>query len=270
MGRRQRCLLSEHKKGSLNTFRPGVGRGDLSSKQHRVQRRSRILEQCVVDNPSMGILAPALDSTFAMDEGVVFEPEPSTSIGALARRAGIPPMHLLFDTMLDLAAASTDGTTRMIAVFFAGYADGNLDAVVEMMRDDSTVIGLGDGGAHCSMICDASWPSFVLQHFVRDRTRGARIPLELAVKMMSKQGAVAYGLHDRGSIEVGKRADLNLIDLDAISLGFPEITADLPTGAARILQRATGYTATICAGEVIMRDGEPTDARPGKLIRPSR
>ncbi len=234
------------------------------------QRRTRILEQCLVDNPSMGILEPALDSTFAMDEGIVFEPETSTSIGALARGAGVSPMHLLYDTMLDLAARSMDGTTRMMAVFFAGYADGNLDAVADMMRDDSTVIGLGDGGAHCSMICDASWPSFVLQHFVRDRTRGARIPLEHAVKMMSKEGAVAYGLRDRGSIEVGKRADLNLIDLDAVSLGFPEVTPDLPTGASRILQRATGYTATICAGEVVMRGGEPTDARPGRLIRHSR
>ena len=266
---------------SLDTFNPfafcaayqeiaGLSGAARVAALREPQRRTRILEQCLVDNPSMGILEPALDSTFAMDEGIVFEPETSTSIGALARGAGVPPMQLLYDTMLDLAARSTDGTTRMIAVFFAGYADGNLDAVVDMMRDDSTVIGLGDGGAHCSMICDASWPSFVLQHFVRDRTRGARIPLEHAVKMMSKEGAIAYGLRDRGSIEVGKRADLNLIDLDAVSLGFPEVTPDLPTGASRILQRATGYTATICAGEVVMRGGEPTDARPGRLIRHSR
>ena len=266
---------------SLDTFNPfafcaayqeigGIVGAERIAALRDPSRRARILEQSLIDNPSMMILEPALGSTFPMDEGIVFEPSPETSIGARARVLGIPPMELLYDTMVDLAAKSTDGTTRMMAVFFAGYADGNLDAVAEMMRDEISVIGLGDGGAHCSMICDASWPSFVLQHFVRDRTRGDRIPLEHAVKMMSKEGADAYGLFDRGTIEIGKRADLNLIDLDAVALGFPELTCDLPTGAMRILQRSAGYTATICAGEVVMRGGEPTDARPGRLIRGAR
>ena len=179
-------------------------------------------------------------------------------------------MELLFDTMVDLAEQSTDGKTRVLAVFFTGYAEGNLDAVETMMRDDLSVIGLGDGGAHCSMICDASWPAFVLQHWVRDRTRGARIGLEEAVKMMSKEAADLYGLGDRGTVEVGKRADLNVIDLDRVELQLPEVIDDLPTGASRIVQRAAGFELTVCAGEITFRNGEPTGARPGKLVRGKR
>jgi len=205
-----------------------------------------------------------------MDERVVFEPDVKDSIGARAEALGVDPMELLYDTMVDLAAKSTDGKTRVLAVFFTGYAEGNLDAVEEMMRDEISVIGLGDGGAHCSMICDASWPAFMLQHWVRDRTRGARISLEDAVKMMSKEGADLYGLGDRGTVAVGKRADLNLIDLDAVELLLPEVISDLPTGASRIVQRAHGIKTTICKGEVTFRDGEPTGARPGGLIRGRR
>ena len=158
----------------------------------------------------------------------------------------------------------------MMAVFFAGYALGNMDAIREMLMDDITVMSLGDGGAHCSMICDASQPTFVLAHWVRDRVRGERISIEQAVKMLSSDPACAYGLRDRGVVAVGKRADLNLIELDAIALDLPEITPDLPTGATRILQRGQGYRATICGGEVTFRDGRQTDARPGRVVRGER
>ena len=232
--------------------------------------RKAILEAATVNNPSMLILGPALHSTFAMEEGVVFEPEVSSSIGARAEALGVDPMELIYDTMVDLAEQSTDGKTRVLAVFFTGYAEGNLDAVETMMRDEISVLGLGDGGAHCSMICDASWPAFVLQHWVRDRTRGAKIGLEEAVKMMSKEGADLYGLGDRGTLEVGKRADVNVIDLDAVELQLPEVINDLPTGASRIVQRAKGIKLTLCAGEITFRDGEETGARPGRLIRGKR
>lgn len=234
------------------------------------ERRHAILEASRENNPSMLILGPALHSTFAMEDGVVFEPDVKDSIGARAESMGVDPMELLYDTMVELAAKSTDGQTRVLAVFFTGYAEGNLDAVESMMRDEISVIGLGDGGAHCSMICDASWPAFVLQHWVRDRSRGTKIGLEEAVKMMSKEAADLYGLGDRGTVEVGKRGDLNVIDLDAVELQLPEVIDDLPTGASRIVQRAKGFQATICAGEVTFRRGEPTGARPGKLIRGKR
>ncbi len=236
----------------------------------RPELREAILEASRENNPSMLILGPAIHSTFAMEHGVVFEPDAKDSIGARADAMGVDSMGLLYDTMVDLAARSTDGKTRVLAVFFTGYAEGNLDAVEEMMRDELSVIGLGDGGAHCSMICDASWPAFVLQHWVRDRTRGARIALEDAVKMMSKEGADLYGLGDRGTVEVGKRGDLNIIDLSAVELQLPEVISDLPTGASRIVQRASGIEVTICKGEITFRDGEPTGARPGGLIRGRR
>ena len=232
--------------------------------------REAILTAATENNPSMMILGPALHSTFAMEKGVVFEPEVADSIGARAEASGVDPMELIYDTMVDLAEQSTDGKTRVLAVFFSGYAEGNLDAVETMMRDEISVLGLGDGGAHCSMICDASWPAFVLQHWVRDRTRGAKIDIEEAVKMMSKEGADLYGLGDRGTIEVGKRADLNVIDLDEVELQLPEVIDDLPTGASRIVQRAKGIKFTLCAGEITFRDGEPTGARPGRLIRGKR
>ena len=232
--------------------------------------REAILMAATENNPSMMILGPALHSTFAMEKGVVFEPEVADSIGARAEASGVDPMELIYDTMVDLAEQSTDGKTRVLAVFFSGYAEGNLDAVETMMRDEISVLGLGDGGAHCSMICDASWPAFVLQHWVRDRTRGAKIDIEEAVKMMSKEGADLYGLGDRGTIEVGKRADVNVIDLDEVELQLPEVIDDLPTGASRIVQRAKGIKFTLCAGEITFRDGEPTGARPGRLIRGKR
>jgi len=232
--------------------------------------REAILTAATENNPSMMILGPALHSTFAMEKGVVFEPEVADSIGARAEASGVDPMELIYDTMVDLAEQSTDGKTRVLAVFFSGYAEGNLDAVETMMRDEISVLGLGDGGAHCSMICDASWPAFVLQHWVRDRTRGAKIGIEEAVKMMSKEGADLYGLGDRGTIEVGKRADVNVIDLDEVELQLPEVIDDLPTGASRIVQRAKGIKFTLCAGEITFRDGEPTGARPGRLIRGKR
>ena len=191
-------------------------------------------------------------------------------IAARAVRAGVDPIEMLFDTLCDLAEASVGGKTRMLHVYFSGYAHGDLDAIGEMLASDLTVAGLADGGAHCSMICDASMPTFMLAHWVRDRTRGPKLALEQAVRMLSKEPAELYGLNDRGVVAVGKRADLNLIDLERIELELPEITPDLPTGACRVLQRGRGYAATIVAGEVTFRDGEPTGARPGRLIRGRR
>ena len=249
---------------------PSEPREDRIAALRDPSNREAILTAATENNPSMMILGPALHSTFAMEEGVVFEPDVSDSIGARAEASGVEPMELIYDTMVDLAEQSTDGKTRVLAVFFSGYAEGNLDAVEIMMRDEISVLGLGDGGAHCSMICDASWPAFVLQHWVRDRTRGAKIGIEEAVKMMSKEGADLYGLGDRGTIEVGKRADVNVIDLDEVELQLPEVIDDLPTGASRIVQRAKGIKFTLCAGEITFRDGEPTGARPGRLIRGKR
>jgi N-acyl-D-aspartate/D-glutamate deacylase len=136
-----------------------------------------------------------------------------------------------------------------------------------MLRHPTAAIGLSDGGAHCGVICDASTPTYLLTHWVRDRVRGERIPLEWAVRKQTRETAALYGLHDRGTLEPGKKADLNVIDFDNLKLPPPTMEFDLPGGARRLLQRAEGYTATIVSGEVVSEDGEPTGNMPGRLVR---
>jgi N-acyl-D-aspartate/D-glutamate deacylase len=139
-----------------------------------------------------------------------------------------------------------------------------------MVENPATALGLGDGGAHCGAICDASIETYMLTHWVRGRSRGERLPLELVVRKMTSDTASLYGLGDRGEITPGKKADLNVIDLDRLELRRPEMHYDLPGGARRLLQRAEGYDATIVSGEVVLRDGEDTGARPGALLRGAR
>ena len=158
----------------------------------------------------------------------------------------------------------------MIYVPFLNYTDANLDHAYEMLGDPRTIPGLSDGGAHVGTICDGSFPTSMLVHWTRDRTRGPRFSVEQVVRMQSHDTAAAYGLNDRGLIQPGLRADLNVIDYDALTLLAPEVTYDLPAGGRRLIQRAEGYRATIVAGEVTYRDGESTGALPGRLLRGAR
>jgi N-acyl-D-aspartate/D-glutamate deacylase len=139
-----------------------------------------------------------------------------------------------------------------------------------MIAHPDTVIGLSDGGAHVKMICDASMPTYLLTHWTRDRTRGETLPLELVVQKQAAGTAAVVGLTDRGTIEVGKKADLNVIDLDRLTLHAPRSVDDLPAGGRRILQDATGYVATIVSGVVTRRNDTDTGARPGRLVRAGR
>jgi len=143
---------------------------------------------------------------------------------------------------------------RALLLFtLGGYARFNLDHIGEMLSDPSSVLGLADGGAHVSLICDASTPTSLLSYWVRDRTRGPRLSLELAVAKMSAGPAQLYRLSDRGTVAPGMRADLNLIDFDRLALRAPEVVDDLPTNATRLIQRADGYVATLVGGEVAYR-----------------
>jgi N-acyl-D-amino-acid deacylase len=151
-----------------------------------------------------------------------------------------------------------------------GYSRFTHDPIREMVINPATALGLGDGGAHCGAICDASIETYMLTHWVRDRTRGERLPLELVVRKMTSDTASLYGLGDRGEVTAGKKADLNVIDLERLELRRPEMHYDLPGDARRLLQRAEGYDATIVSGEVVLRDGEDTGARPGALLRGAR
>jgi N-acyl-D-aspartate/D-glutamate deacylase len=129
------------------------------------------------------------------------------------------------------------------------------------------VIGLSDGGAHCGVICDASQPTWLLTHWARDRSRGEKLPLEFIVKKQTHDTARLFGFHDRGTIEVGAKADLNVVDLENLSLRPPEVARDLPAGGKRFVQFATGYKATVVNGVITRRDDADTGARPGRLVR---
>ena len=175
------------------------------------------------------------------------------------------------DEKLDIAGAydallENDGNGR-IYVPVMNFVEGDLRATREMIAHPNTVPGLGDAGAHCTMICDASFPTWMLQYWGRDVADAEKFELEWIVKQQAADTAHAVGLHDRGTLERGKRADINLIDFDALSVGVPEMLHDLPANGKRLVQRAAGYRTTIVAGSVIMHDGIPTGELPGHLVR---
>jgi N-acyl-D-aspartate/D-glutamate deacylase len=198
---------------------------------------------------------------FPLGDPPDYEPAPEHSIAARAAAAGVAPVELVYDTMLE-----RDGRELMLFPL-ANFTEGNHDVVREMNLAEGTVPGLSDGGAHCGIICDASFPTYMLTHWARDRSRGEGLPLEYVVQRQCRDAARQVGLEDRGTLEPGMLADVNVIDFDALTLRAPEMTYDLPAGGKRLVQRAEGYRATLKRGEIIYRDGEPTGAMPGQLIR---
>jgi N-acyl-D-aspartate/D-glutamate deacylase len=176
---------------------------------------------------------------------------------------GVSPIDYAFDALI-----AGEGEAMFLAVV-ANYAPGNGDVVFEMINDPETIIGLGDGGAHCLGLLDVTTPTTVLTQWVRDRKRGPRLPIEVAVRELSRSTARAFGLYDRGMLAPGMRADINLIDLDNLRMGKPHFATDLPGNGRRLVQRATGYVATFVNGEQILADGKDTGARPGRTIRRS-
>ncbi|MFT5695251.1 MAG: N-acyl-D-amino-acid deacylase [Myxococcota bacterium] len=216
------------------------------------------------DGPGFGAFLDndaVYEKLFPMGDPPNYEPTADTSIASVARREGRPADEVLYDHLMQ------DDGRELLLFPMMNYSDGSLDPMREMLYDRNTLLSLGDGGAHCGLICDASLTTFMLTHWVRDRTRGETIPLEFAVQRMTQHTAKFYGFDDRGVIAPGYKADLNIIDLEALSLRRPEMAFDLPGGARRLLQKADGYRATIVSGEVILRDGESTGARPGRLLR---
>jgi len=191
-----------------------------------------------------------------------YEPDPEDSIAARARAAGADPWSFAYDLLLE-----REGEVILYTPF-ANYAENNLDCCREMLLHENTVPGLGDGGAHVGTICDASFVTSLLTHWGRDRKRGDLIDLETLVRRQSRDTAVAVGLDDRGELVPGKRADLNVIDFDALRVRAPHIVHDLPAGGPRLQQQADGYLATLVAGEITYDQGVATDALPGRLIRP--
>jgi N-acyl-D-aspartate/D-glutamate deacylase len=229
----------------------------------RPETRARVLAESADPDPTivLGRLAREFDHMFLLGDPPDYEQPLELSIAARARRLGVSPEELAYDLMLE-----RDGRNNLY-VTLCNYEHGSLDSSLKMMRHAGSVLGLGDGGAHCGTVCDGSYPTFMLTHWVRDRTRDERLSLPVVVKWLSCDTAHAVGLKDRGLVAPNYKADLNLFDPDRLRLHSPEVTNDLPSGGRRLLQRADGYSATIVSGTVVYRDGLPTGALPGRLVR---
>jgi N-acyl-D-aspartate/D-glutamate deacylase len=210
------------------------------------------------------LIANGLHKIFPLGDPPDYEPGPEKSIAAIAEREGRDPFEVLYDEMLAL-----DGR-QLLMLAILSYSDGDLEALRAMLEHPDSVFGLGDGGAHCGAICDATMTTFLLTHWARDRRRGPRLPLEWVVRKMTRDTAELYGLGDRGTLEPGKKGDLNVIDPARLRLGIPELVHDLPGGARRLVQKAHGYSATVVSGEVTFRDGVHSGALPGRLLRGPR
>ncbi len=206
----------------------------------------------------------AVEEMFVLGDPPDYEPSPARTVGAMAVQRGVTPLELAYDILPE-----RDGH-EMLYGPGTNYVHGNLDTTLEMLRHPSTLVGLGDGGAHYGMICDASFSTSMLSHWVRDRKRGERLSLPVAVQALTQRNAHAMGFSDRGTLAVGMKADVNVIDFDRLQLEPPNVIQDLPAGGIRLMQRSRGFTATILSGQVVYRDGAPTAALPGKLVRSSR
>ncbi len=256
---------------TLNTFYTtetyaALSRLPLEEKLRELRKpevRARILTEAVDPDPTivLGRLARDFGQMFLLGDPPDYEQPFEQNIASRARRLGVTPEELVYDLMMER------GGRNMLYVTLCNYVHGSLDSSLEMMRHPGGVLGLGDAGAHCGTICDGSHPTFMLTHWVRDRTRGERLPLATAVKLLSRDGARAVGLLDRGLIAPGYKADLNLIDFARLRLHAPEVARDLPGGGRRLVQRAEGYAATLVGGTVVYRDGVATGELPGRLVR---
>ena len=195
------------------------------------------------------------------ENGLDYEPRAEDSIAALAVTTGKAPDAIVYDMLMEKEGRG------YIYLPLLNYTEFNFDHIHEMMNHPNTVLSLSDGGAHCGVICDASFPTYMLTHWARDRSRGARLSLEKVVSMQTRDTARLYGLHDRGVLAPGMKADLNIIDYDKLAIEAPEMAFDLPAEGRRMIQRARGYVATIVGGQVTFENGEATGEMPGKLIR---
>ncbi len=208
--------------------------------------------------PRLGMIPHLI---YAMGDGADYEPTPDMSVRALAEKAGVTPLEMAYDLL--------NGNNGSASLMFPtlNYVGENHDVIHEMLTHPAAINGLSDGGAHVRMICDASIPTYLLTHWARDRSRGPKLGIEEVVRMQTSATADVIGLTDRGRIAVGTRADVNVINFDALTLHPPRVVHDLPAGGMRLLQSASGYEATIVAGVVTRRNGADTGERPGRLVR---
>jgi len=196
-----------------------------------------------------------------LDDAFDYEPDPSNSIAARAQTEGRSVWAVALEAMM------ADDGKGLLSHTFENYTEGNLEVIREMLVDEATIMGLGDGGAHVCTVCDAGSPTFLLTHWARDRKRGDRLPLEFLVRKQTRDCALAYGLPDRGVLAPGFKADINVIDFERLRFLKPEVVYDLPAGGKRLVQRARGYCHTFVSGTETLRDDQHTGELPGRLLR---
>ena len=240
----------------------------MEPEERLVQLRDPAVRESLIneDAPLLGdafmdTIISGYDKLYELGEQPNYEPAPEDSVQACADKAGVTPAEYMYDLMM-----KRDGKNVIYFPCF-GYDAGDLSRQQAMLEDENSVISLADTGAHCGVLSDASVPTYMISHFVRDRERGKRFDLEWTVKLHTHDTARCVGLEDRGTLEVGMKADINIIDFDKLDVDPPGIICDLPAGGRRMFQGAQGYCATIVSGEVIMEDGSYTGAVPGQLIR---
>lgn len=226
--------------------------------------RRRLVEERPTDGATRW-MGDMLARVCPLGDSPDYEPDPKTqSIQAMAQAKNASPWAVALDLMM------AQGGKGLLMLPFENYSEGSLDVVREMLVDEATVMGVADGGAHVGVICDSSAPTYLLTHWARDRKRGDHLPLEFLVRKQTRDTARSYGLNDRGVIAPGFRADLNVIDFDALRVLRPEVVYDLPAGGRRLIQKGVGYRHTFVAGIETLSNGEFTGARPGRLIRGPR
>ena len=266
---------------SLDTYHLFMGRptyrkiADLPLADRVAEMRRPEVRRAILDEESVAegandfsalvveLFGPALPVTFPMGDPVDYEPSFDDSVWAQATRAGVDPVDHMYDLLLE------DGGRAFYALLGSNFVNGTLDVCREMLLDPNTVTGLGDAGAHVNLISDCSASTFHLTHWARDRTVGEKLPVELLVHKLSGANAALYGFADRGTLDVGMRADINVIDFGGLRILPPVLRHDLPAGASRILQPAESYLATLVAGEVTRDHDADTGVRSGRLVRGS-
>ena len=232
---------------------------EVAAEMRKPEVKAKLIEELEAAHQDIAFIN--LGRVFQLQEPLDYEPSEEDSVAAMAKREGREAHELFYDLLLE------DDGKRLFFAPTLNYTDFNYDVVRKMLTHPRAALGLDDAGAHCGVICDASMPTFMLTHWARDRSRGEGLPLEFVVKKMTSDTARLYGLNDRGVLKPGMKGDVNVIDLERLQLRAPELAHDLPADGRRLVQRAEGFVATIVSGEVIMRDGEDTGARPGQLVR---
>lgn len=226
-----------------------------------LKKRMLMESMNATDNRRLESITQHFHKYFPIYDRANYEPLAEESIAGIAAGIGLSAVEVAFDMMLQ-----DEGRQKFYFPLY-NYTENNLDVVHAMLTHPATLLGLGDAGAHCGYICDASYPTYLIKHWARDRTRGPKLPIEFLVHAQTQRNVRALGMFDRGALVLGMKADINIIDYEKLDLSNPKMVNDLPAGGRRLIQKASGYVSTMVNGQVVMEHGEPTGQLPGQLIR---